>query len=372
MDRVFSVYAWRADAPETDRRVFLELPVLPYELRDALDRLRADDETPQYAQIEEYLQFPFLSQELYGRQKLCELNGLAQRLAGLNPEEAAAFQGLVKVEDKPVSLERLTGLSNSIGCCYVVGGIRNDRELGRFYAENGFIPGVEDLPDELFDLLDFERIGREQRQQEGGIFAEGCYVVRHSEIAEVHTRSEPFPEVPDYTILLEASTDSGEAVRLKLPAEAERLEKLTQWDCLDCSVPMLREALSAETDVHAVNRMAERLQEMTHEELAKYKALLEILNCREFQGAEQLSRTMGEYLLTANYQTPAEIAKGELTCILDELDMGEMLPYLDLNGYGQALLDRRGGVLSGYGLVERADGEPVLTMQEPLERGLTM
>ena len=135
---------------------------------------------------------------------------------------------------------------------------------------------------------------------------------------------------------------------------------------------MLREALSAETDVHAVNRMAERLQEMTHEELAKYKALLEILNCREFQGAEQLSRTMGEYLLTANYQTPAEIAKGELTCILDELDMGEMLPYLDLNGYGQALLDRRGGVLSGYGLVERADGEPVLTMQEPLERGLTM
>ena len=81
---------------------------------------------------------------------------------------------------------------------------------------------------------------------------------------------------------------------------------------------------------------------------------------------------MGEYLLTANYQTPAEIAKGELTCILDELDMGEMLPYLDLNGYGQALLDRRGGVLSGYGLVERADGEPVLTMQEPSERELTM
>lgn len=372
MDRIFSVYAWRADAPETDRRVFLELPVLPYELRDALDRLRADSEIPLYAQIEEYFQFPFLSGSLHGRQKLCVLNGLAQRLAGLNPEEAAAFQGLVKMEDKPVSLERLAGLSNSTGCCHVVGGIQNDRELGCFYAENGFIPGVEELPDELFDLLDFERIGREQRQAEGGIFAEGCYVVRHSGIAEIHTQLEPFPEAPDYAILLETSASGDEAVRLKLPAETERLEGLAQWDCLDCSTPMLRDAVSAETDVHAVNQIAERLQEMTHEELAKYKTLLEIMNCRELQGAERLSRTMGEYLLTANYQSPAEIAKGELTCILDELDMEEMLLYLDLDGYGQALLDRRGGIFSGYGLVERADGEPVLTMQEPSERELTM
>lgn len=372
MDRIFSVYAWRADAPETDRRVFLELPVLPYEFRDVLDRLRSDGGIPLYAQIEDYFQFPFLSGSLHGRQKLCELNDLAQQLAGLNPEEAAAFQGLVKMEDKPVSLERLAGLSNSTGCCHVIGEIQNDRELGCFYAENGFIPGVEDLPDEIFDLLDFERIGREQRQTEGGVFTEGSYVVRHSEIAEVHTRPEPFPEAPDYAILLEASTGSGEAVRLKLPAEAERPEDLAQWKCLDCSVPMLREAISAEKDIHAVNRMAERLQEMTHEELAKYKALLEILNCREFQGAEQLSRTMGEYLLTANYQTPAEIAKGELDCILEKPDMEEMLPYLDLDGYGQALLDRRGGMLSDYGLVERADGEPVLTTQEPSERELTM
>ena len=58
--------------------------------------------------------------------------------------------------------------------------------------------------------------------------------------------------------------------------------------------------------------------------------------------------------------------------MLDELDMEEMLLYLDLDGYGQALLDRRGGIFSGYGLVERADGEPVLTMQEPSERELTM
>ena len=372
MDRIFSVYAWRGDAPEIDRRVFLGLPAFPYELQDAMDRLRADGETPLHAQIEEYLQFPFLSESLYGRQKLCALNGLAQRLAGLSPEEAAAFQGLVNMENKPVSLDRLTGLSNSTGCCHVVSGIRNDRELGRFYADGGFIPAAEELPDELFDLLDFERIGRDRRQAEGGVFADGCYVVRHSEIAEVHIRPEPLPEAPDYTILLEAPTGCGEAVRIRLPAEAERLERLTQWDCLDCSVPVLREAISAEKDIHAVNRMAERLQEMTHEELAKYKALLEILNCREFQGAEQLSRTMGEYLLTANYQTPAGIAKGELDCILEKPDMEEMLPYLDLDGYGQALLDRRGGILSGYGLVERADGEPVLTMQEPSERELTM
>ena len=71
----------------------------------------------------------------------------------------------------------------------------NDRQLGRFYAENGFVPEVENLSDEAFNLLDFEQIGRKMRKGEDGTFVErsidgpGGYVVRHSELKQ----RRPFP-----------------------------------------------------------------------------------------------------------------------------------------------------------------------------------
>ena len=36
----------------------------------------------------------------------------------------------------------------------MVGEALNDAQLGRFCAEKSFVPGAEDLPDSLFELLD--------------------------------------------------------------------------------------------------------------------------------------------------------------------------------------------------------------------------
>ena len=80
----------------------------------------------------------------------------------------------------------------------------NDSQLGRFCAENGFVPGVDDLPDAVFDMLDFERIGREHRQREGGILMErtadhpGGYVERHSDLVEAYKSLNLTVGRPDY------------------------------------------------------------------------------------------------------------------------------------------------------------------------------
>lgn len=69
-----------------------------------------------------------------------------------------------------ISIHTLLQLAHNADCCHVVGEARNDSQLGRFYAENDFFEELSDLPDKVFDLLDFDRIGREQRQAEGGVF----------------------------------------------------------------------------------------------------------------------------------------------------------------------------------------------------------
>ena len=44
-----------------------------------------------------------------------------------------------------------------------------DEQLGRFYAENDFIPALEKVPDSIFEYLDFEMLGRKARFEEGGV-----------------------------------------------------------------------------------------------------------------------------------------------------------------------------------------------------------
>ena len=53
----------------------------------------------------------------------------------------------------------------------------DDASLGRIYAANGSIPEVKDVPDRVFELLDFQLLGRRVRQSEGGIFTRQGYVV---------------------------------------------------------------------------------------------------------------------------------------------------------------------------------------------------
>ncbi|MCB7362966.1 hypothetical protein LI009_25135, partial [Flavonifractor plautii] len=45
------------------------------------------------------------------------------------------------------------------------------------YAANGSIPEVKDVPDKVFELLDFQLLGRRIRQSAGGVFTRQGYVV---------------------------------------------------------------------------------------------------------------------------------------------------------------------------------------------------
>lgn len=175
MNKIFYVYMAREDGGEA----YQHLPAMPWEVLDVQDKLRLKDGETPYISIEEYYRFDSLRPVLSGNCSLEELNALAQKLSELDECQSIAFEGMLQMEKGPVTISRAIDLAYSTDRCHVVDGALNDAQLGRFYAENGFVPEVEDLPDEVFDLLDFERLGREMRQGEGGVFTEGGYVPRH-------------------------------------------------------------------------------------------------------------------------------------------------------------------------------------------------
>ena len=151
--------------------------------------------------------------------------------------ERIAFAGCVIKGDERMGMRDLINLTYNLGEVHVISA-RNDRELGEFYVYNDFIDAINHIPpeyqEEMLELLDYEKIGRREREAEGGIYYKGCYVVKGSGgWNEVYdgTHLPDLPEEPPYVLKLRlmdaaltpAVPDFEHTVSLLLPAAEKEI-----------------------------------------------------------------------------------------------------------------------------------------------------
>lgn len=387
MKNVFTVYLKKTSPLDSGAHAVLYLPASPYEVLDAQDRLRLGENGSMVWEITEYPQFEELEPHIDRSGSFYELNALARRLSELDETQSAIFIGLVKMEKAKgsIPLPRLIDLAHSTKCCHILTDALNDSQLGRILAENHNVPGVEHLPKDVFEMLDFEQIGRSARLAEKGVFMTrsadhpGGYVAQHQPLMEAAKTLDLTPKAPDYTMFLEVS-DGYSSVQLKLPASEAELDAVPQtleepdwldlsWTCLDCKVPSLTDAVSETRDICSVNDFARMLAEMDSEALVIYKALLEAADCRDLLHAGLLAGQLPQYTFSPKISSPADMTKEELSVILCDPEAEMLLPHVDLQNYGEALIKQCGGKLTGYGLIERTDGQPI---QAPRQGGMTL
>lgn len=390
---VFSVYA--AGRGPREAYAVLDLPATPYEIEDALEKVRLQPDEELLLEIEEYYDFGFLAPYLEDVNNLHGLNALAQRLSQFVDYESAVFAGQLKMDLEArisdITLPRLLSLANNTPYCDVVDVAVNDSQLGKFYAENGFVTELEQLPDEAFkiieDMLDYEQIGRKMRQAEGGVFVDRStygysgYVIRHKEPELVNAL--PAPEKPDYMILLEVCKgyfndpdyDSDSVVQLKLPASKETLDgalntlEAADWSelaftCLDCRIPALIEAVNQTEDVFAVNHAASRFAKMTGEAIPKLKSLLEVTGISSLADAVRLTEQLESYVYSPEFSSPTDVARAEIKFSLIEQEADLLIPHVNLHQYGKALLENHNWTLTDYGMISRQDGQPIQRFEE--------
>ena len=390
---VFSVYA--AGRGPREAYAVLDLPATPYEIEDALEKVRLQPDEELLLEIEEYYDFGFLAPYLEDVNNLHGLNALAQRLSQFVDYESAVFAGQLKMDLEArisdITLPRLLSLANNTPYCDVVDVAVNDSQLGKFYAENGFVTELEQLPDEAFkiieDMLDYEQIGRKMRQAEGGVFVDRStygysgYVIRHREPEMANALSAP--EKPDYMILLEVCKgffndpdyDRDSAVQLKLPASKETLDgvlntlEAADWSelaftCLDCRIPALIEAVNQTEDVFAVNHAASRFAKMTGEAIPKLKSLLEVTGISSLADAVRLTEQLESYVYSPEFSSPTDVARAEIKFSLIEQEADLLIPHVNLHQYGKALLENHNWTLTDYGMISRQDGQPIQKFEE--------
>ena len=374
MEKAFTVSLCN---PDTDTYVTLELPADPYAVLDAWERLRLAPDTRVEWEMEDYGEFPVLFPGLQSGEGFPALNALAERLTSLDSRQRTAFEGLVKLQDgRPMEPDALITLSEQAKHCQVAPEATDDASLGRVYAANGSIPEVKDVPDKVFELLDFQLLGRRIRQSAGGVFTRQGYVVpdgnwKPTEGQELRIA----PEAPTGFFRLELRLGE-ERAELTLPAGQELVEVRERMEAVglpNCAVtafhsrvPQLPAAWATPERLDTLNCLAIRLMVLAERDslaLIKYKAVLEVSSISSLEDAMALTERLDAYNLNWAAASPEDVARGELRRSMGEENADLLCWYLNLYGYGEALIQQYGGELTDYGLLTRADGQPV---QKPL------
>ena len=398
--KVFAVYLAKEGNPNSDACAKLDLPASPWELWDALDKVRLQTDDILYMEIEDYYAFAYLAPHLDGLEiSLNELNDLAALLSALDEIQKVAFDGFLRMEVQHkvdtnggvITLQDLRDLAVSAKTdCYHVVDAADDAQLGRFYAENGFIPELDGISDEVFEMLDFAGIGRMMRCGENGVFVGNLYVLQDGELTTAPPVQKTLPEKPGYlfrlTLGLHPDIGGNRTTVLDLPASEEALAAAQEqlgtlnWENTvvlnyDGILPNAAFFADLPSELEAFNEFAKAVQDIPFPEkqLPKLKALLKQFEVQDIETAMGLTEHLDDYVLTPEISSPQETAIDQLHFMTDDHSVELLISHVNLYAYGCDIIKEDNAVLSTYGLLHRADYQPMLSpMQETQKMEMKM
>lgn len=398
--KIFQVYLAKADVPNNDAYATLDLPASPWELWDAIEKVRLNEGEQLYMEIEDYYAFEYLSPHLDGLEiSLNELNDLAAQLAALDEVQEVAFDGFLRMEVQNkvdtnggvITLQDLRDLAVSAKTdCYHVVDAADDAQLGRFYAENEFIPELDGVSNEVFEMLDFAGIGRMMRCNENGVFVGSLYVLRDGELTTAPPVQKTLPEKPGYlfrlTLGLRPDFGGNRTAVLDMPASEEALAAAQEqlgtlnWENTvvlnyDGILPNAVFFADLPSELEAFNEFAKAVQNIPFPEkqLPKLKALLKQFEVQDITTALSLTECLDDYVLTPEISSPQETAIDQLHFMTDDHSAELLISHVNLYAYGCDIIREDNASLTPYGLLHRADYQPMLTpVQKASEANMTM
>ncbi len=363
----------------------VSLPATPYENVDALDKTRVTVGKTEY--VIEILESPiiYLPQFIDSGINLYELNYLAHRLAAFEPWELDCFEGMLMIDTiqtsyAPVPIDRLINMTHSTVDCQVVYEAQDDLSLGKFYADNGFVPELESLPENVFKWLDYKKIGKELRENERGIFTPDGYVVLNGEISQIYKSGDAIPaDQPDYTVLLKVSkvyfnnsqSENDLSAFIKLPIDSRELYNAvrevgaaSRKECVltavDCIIPRLTRLIT-DGSFDQANELAKQLQNLEQSNsIPVLKAMLEAApKDINLEDVSELANHTGDFSILREAGAPVNYAEKEIWKMLTYDSDMDLEKYFDLSLFGWVMMAKNGIVKTSYGLLEPRDGRTV-------------
>ena len=357
----------------------LKLPATDYELLDVQERM---DGTALKAEILDYSNCEYLIR-MHDQVPLNQLNVLMQRLSNFTEAQEEAFKGLIAMDyqkSPSIRVERMINLAFSTDCCHVVAEAQTDEELGRFYVDNGFYPQLDDLPEVLYDMLDYESLGRKSRVEEGGVFTDAGYIVQDGELMDVSRRMDFQPHKPEYVFRLQIRSGADDVFTLDLPVEENIWQNTlrehgipgtNRGEILGCDGPIQNLILQnqLEAEISTLNELGQKLIQLEKENhVVKLKIIQAAVDAKLPTEILDLADHLEDYAVEPKVKSVEEFGASDLEFSLGRDEFERLRPYVNLVGYGQAAMEYQNAVITPYGVIQRQDGEPILSVEQELKR----
>ena len=382
MRKVCEVYLVSSSATD-ERGVELTFPVSQYEMMDAFEQIHTKSPGDVYWQVDEFYCFDYLAPHLDESMSIFEFNALTEQLSKLDGYQETALEGLLQMQvDKHVqensgiiTVSELMLLASNVDRCHVLADVHTDEELGKFYVENGFRDDLYALPDSVYDLLDFAKIGKQMRESEAGTFTSHGYVVRTEELQPLPDY-EPQRDI-NYMIRLKLMNHENEqkTAILDLPATQERMMEVqeeldapewfdAQFTGCDAIAPQLNTILTDVEDLPRINELARSLQELKASGLlTKFKAVVGATQCETLEDVFDRIEKLPQYCFETKIRDKDALVRDELEFVLGGKDADLIYKHLNREAYAEDVLKQYGAEITPYGMVNRADFGP---LHEPI------
>lgn len=378
MRKVCEVYLVSSSASD-ERGVELTFPVSQYEMMDAFEQIRTKSPGDVYWQVEEFYCFDYLAPHLDESMSIFEFNSLTEQLSKLDARQETALEGLLQMQvDKHmqessgiITVPELMMLASNVDRCHVLADVHTNEDLGKFYADNDFLPELNDLPDSVYNLLDYAKIGKQMREDESGVFTPHGYVVRTEELQPLPDY-EPQRDI-NYMIRLTLMNHENEqkTAVLDLPATEQRLlevqEELdapewydAQFTGCDAIVPQLNSMLTDVEDLPRINELAQALQELKASgQLTKFKAVVGATQCETLDEVFDRIERLPQYCFETKIRDKDALVRDELDFVLGGKEADLIYKHLNREAYAEDVLKQYGAEITPYGMVNRADFGPL-------------
>ena len=382
MNKVCEVYLGNSVGSD-DYGVCLTLPAHPFELTDALEQIHAEKPGYIYWQVDEFYRCDFLAPHLEEDMSIFEFNALTEQLFKLDERQEAAMEGLMQMQVNKhmrensggITVQELLTLAYNTDCCQVLADVHTDEELGRFYVENGFREDLDALPERLYELLDYAKIGRQMREAENGVFTRSGYVIQMEELQPLPDY-EPQRDI-NYMIRLTLMNHENEqrTAVLDLPSTEQRMQEVqeeldapewydAQFTGCDAIVPQLNTMLTDVEELPRINELARSLQELKASGLlTKFKAVVGATQCETLDDVFDRIEKLPQYCFETKIRDKDALVRDELEFVLGGKDADLIYKHLNREAYAEDVLKQYGAEITPYGMVNREDFGP---LHEPI------
>lgn len=367
----------------SNRTAYVSLPANRNEINDILDkehifgetklRINCCDEVPELDGF-----------EFDSKPTLDELNFLAKRIDEISAETyfQIAYRALLH---KPFSTikEAINRTYNlELVSVYPCSDLS---EYGKIVLDNSWLNELNNVPNEIYELLDPEKIGRLMTEREDGVFIDKYYAVRDS-YEPVIMYDDKLPErMDDWVFRLEitGTPSKNEDVFDKdfkvitLPTDEESLQKLAEQlgekrieDCVWLEmlsvIPGINdEIVFSPENIRQLNNIARSFNEFSRENAAKFKAVLWREQPNDLDGIEDILNALDQYEADVSINYCSEFGSKYLSEMLPPDFDRTLLDGACTGEFAKKILCANNCTFNEYGVVSERGGHLYALIEAP-------